>query len=117
MKKGNKEIRVIFMSGKEIRLKETVNINTEILSNLYNKIQIETNKLNISGIIINKYLYTHKNYTENCWGSLVDISNNHDFSVKSNLIFKFRYVSELLNEDYNEDYIKVSLILGSYMHP
>ena len=128
--KGNKEIRIMnIVSGDVITLKNTVNIASNTLLDLYNIIQKETDKVNISSIIINQYSYTHKNYTENNYSSLVDTITN-----RSKLIIKPKYntynyinfhdpnncedieISILLDENYNNDYIEVSIIFGTYIN-
>ena len=116
----NKEIRIIYnISGYEIILKQKINIITETLSDLHDKIHRETNKVNISSIIINQYLYTDGPYTQNYWPSLVDLAINRDFPVEPiipHIMCSYYIVSTLLDKNYNKDYIEVSLIFGSYTH-
>ena len=70
----NRKIRIIYMNGNVIILSVTVNIIKDTLEDLYDKIQIETNKVNITGMIVNKCVYNHKhkcsNSTNNCINTL-----------------------------------------------
>ena len=105
----NKKIRILYtISGNEItELKKTVNINTKSIPDLYDIIKHETCKLNIATIMINDYLYTHSDYTET-FSSIVKISNK-SIQPENTLLYI------LLNKNYNEDYIEVSLTFGSYV--
>ena len=99
----NKEIRIIYcISGDKIKLKTTINITTDTILDLYIKILNETNKVNILNIKINKYLY---NCIEN---SLIDTSIYLYYN-------NCKCIKELLNENYNEDYIEISLTFSSYI--
>ena len=109
---NKKKIKIInSLSGDKIILKHTIKmINT--LESLYYKISNELNKPNISTIIINQYVYKRKEYL-NSNSSLEDTCLNRCISSKVPDVSC--YLSELFDKDYNEDYIEVLLIYGSYI--
>ena len=66
IKHSNNEKKIIIiniLSGDKIILKNTIKM-TSTLSSLYHTICNEIKKVNISNMIINKYVYTRKNYNE-----------------------------------------------------
>ena len=105
---SEKKIIIIYcISGNEIQLETKINIFKETISHLYSKIKIETNKENISSIIINNFLF---NIYENTNHSI----NNNEY-IYPNTNFYYNTVSKLFDENYDKDYIKVLLIFGSYV--
>ena len=88
-------IKVIYMNGDEIILPGLVYVIKDTIEDINANIHLHVNKVNISGIIIN-----------NCSYKDIKYQNKHT---------NYKNIATLLNEDYNENYIEVSLILGSYL--
>ena len=131
--KNKKEIMLIYVSGKVIKLKKKVNIITDTLSDLYDIIAYEIKKVNIESIIINEYVYTYNNYTKhiindsyiNCDLSKQRLSQYQLDKISDKLCNqhynKSYYDTDLillnfLDKDYNKDYIEVTLIFCSYSY-
>ena len=107
-----KKIRIInILSGDTIILKNTINMTSDTLKSLYYKISNELNKVNISNMIINKYVYTRKEYLNGSNSNLKDTCLNRSISSKVPRIYY--NLSKLFDEYYDEDYIEVSLMFGS----
>ena len=85
---------------------------------LHGKIRKETNKVNILNMIINKYKYTKTDiylidaFYDDDNESLLECL---DCSISSEVPWVNCDLSELFDKDYDEDYIDVSLIYGSYI--
>ena len=111
---NEKEIRIInILSGEKIILEKTINM-IDTLTCLYYKIRDEINKVNISNMIINKYVYTREEYLKSNKSSLEDTCLDRCILLKVPNVRKC-HLSELFDKDYDEDYIEVSLIFGSYI--
>ena len=105
---SEKEIKIIYcIVGCEIKLKTKINIFKETIFNLYYKIKIETNKVNISSIMINNFVINIHENINHC-------INNEYIDKTFNLFYNTKILN-LLNENYDKDYIKVLIIFGSYI--
>ena len=112
--KQNKKIILIDISGNEIKLKKIVNIFTNTFTELCDIIYEEIEIVNIMNIIVNEHVYV---CLESYYEPLdKDYKSLYDNPYEINERYNNKSISELLDIDYDKDYIDVTIVYSSYFH-
>ena len=112
--KQNKKIILIDISGNEIKLKKIVNIFTNTFTELCDIIYEEIEIVNIMNIIVNEHVYV---CLESYYEPLdEDYKPLYDNPYEINEKYDNKSISELLDKDYDKDYVEVTILYSSYFH-